>query len=315
MMSSRGLVGEGKWQTEKHDLRGSQSDDVDQGLLTPSFVTEGTGSSDARDQQQQLKNNPRKQTFEDLLPFRIPSSVRIQQTQTARNAISKFAHDEGFSGLDRLEERTARPEFSRTGVGVGYTSWMLRKIMVGVFVGAFALTGLTATATAAPNVVDQYTEQIPTPGGKKPSKNAGKNGGSTKGGGENGNSSSGSVGGGNNSGSGGDSGGYSSGGDSSTAYATGEGAGSQAAAANKTNASGNGNQGAGGSGANGVIGTAGSESGSGSTGLPAEAAQAASASAGSDGMGWAFPAILIASAVVLGGLAIVRVTRRSHTPA
>lgn len=57
---------------------------------------------------------------------------------------------------------------SGSGVSVGYASTM-RRIMVGTLIAAFALAGSGAIATAAPNVVDQYTEQVPGPGGEKPS--------------------------------------------------------------------------------------------------------------------------------------------------
>lgn len=225
----------------------------------------------------------------------------------------------GTSGL--RNGASSEPETCLDLDAIGYDSQMSRRIMVGAFSCLVALVAFSGPAGAAPNVVDQYTEQIPTPGGKKPANSVGNNTGSkgsnSNGSNSNGNSSVGGAGSGSGSDGGSGSGsGYPAGGDYSTSYATGNGSdnGGPAGANGNGSASVNGNSASGANGSAGSGDSAGSSSTS-SSELAAEAARAATANSDGGGMGWLFPAILIGAAVILGGLTIVRSNKRSHTPA
>lgn len=185
---------------------------------------------------------------------------------------------------------------------MGYHPLMIRIVFVGILASVIGFAVISPAASATPNVVDQYTEQVPTPGGNKPSNhvvNGSQNNSDDQGGGG-------------NRGTGGGTGGGSS--DStSTAYSgspdsgvTSAGAGAGSKGGSGSNAGGNdftGDQGRpGGSGK-----TQASGSGAGSSGAtPAQLNQTGLATPESSGMGWTFPAILIVSVLVIVGFTLTR---------
>lgn len=183
---------------------------------------------------------------------------------------------------------------------------MVRRNMVGILVMVFALGASAASANASPNVVDQYTEQVPTPGGKKPSDQV-KNTPQSKNG-TNGDRAA--VSGAGSGGSDGPSGGSSAIDRSQLSVSgTGSGEGSNLApGGNSTNAVAGGNANA----ANGAGQVAGGgmvdSSGQGNAAdlASTEIARAAAAEPDSGGMGWLFPAVLVGSALLLAALALFR---------
>ncbi len=200
---------------------------------------------------------------------------------------------------------------------MSYHAPMVRKFLVGILASVLGLVAIAPVAAATPNVVDQYTEQVPTPGGNKPSGQVG-NGSTNNGdnqGGAGGSKGSGSGGG---SGSGSGTPGVAASGTSvspdSSVSSTGNGSGSQGGASN--------------SGGNGSAGSRGGSVGSGINGTSAAAAEANAANTAAEeaaldqtglatpdsgGMGWVFPAILIASILVIGGLTFARRHRASDS--
>ena len=184
--------------------------------------------------------------------------------------------------------------------------------MLGLFVVTFAMTLITATSTATPNVVDQYTEQIPTPGGKKPTNNVGVNGGdstnSRQSGSESGSNASGSPG---SAGTG--SGYYGSG--ASTSAGGADGASVVAGSGGDSGGSGaaSRDRGPGDGGTADSVGSSSSDYPALTSPSGSESVSAIGEGAGNEGMGWLFPAILIGSAVILAALTVVRVARRANT--
>lgn len=183
---------------------------------------------------------------------------------------------------------------------------MVRKLLAGILFLILALGSLSAAASATPNVVDQYTEQVPTPGGNKPSYQAGQAKGpdrsdnaNGKGGGNPGSDSySGAI--------GGTSGGGSSGTSDSGLSTSSSGPGASGAASQGSGSKSRVGQG---ETAPGLSDNPAPQSGS----PEADSAQTASqldqtgvATPEAGDMGWVFPALLIASVLLIGALTIAR---------
>ena len=188
---------------------------------------------------------------------------------------------------------------------------MARKLLAGILASTLALGSLSTVASATPNVVDQYTEQVPTPGGDKPSNQAGDYNSPNRpdadgqGGGNPGtDSSSGAIGGTSGGGSSGPSG---AGLSTSPRSPCASGASSQVSGSKSGVGQGETTRG--------LTGNPAGSSDAGAAQAAVQLDQTGVATPESGDMGWVFPALLIASALLIGAITIARRSRSGDSVA